>query len=330
MSDVSAAPAAEWVAAVFGLGRVREPPGFGARGELGEVWRLTTDRGTWAVKRLFTAAEPSTGEDVDFQLAALVAGVSLPRPVRAVTGAAVAVGPDGIGHRVYEWVDFAAGGRVDPAVAGALLGRIHSLAWPATEVQPWHREPPPVEFWSALVAAARGADAPWAGRLEERVADIVAGVEATLGAAEEAGAGGLIRCHLDFNADNVLIDRDGRTWVIDWENSGGAFASQELAQAMVEFGGSDGTHGQFLAGYASSRGPGRLSGLGDFAMAFVVQANLLAFYARRWLDGDATSRARDEWRLNTQLPRVLTIERARQLLADHAATTGRGGREASI
>ena len=192
------------------------------------------------------------------------------------------------------------------------------------------REPPPRASWHALVAAAREAGAPWAGRLEERVGDIVAGVDAALGAEGAAGAGGLIRCHLDFNADNVLVDRDGRTWLIDWENSGGGFASQELAQSMVEFGGVDGADGRFLAGYASSRGPGRLSGLGDFAMAFVVQANLLAFYARRWLDGGATSRARDEWRLNTQLPRVLTIERARQLLADHAVTTAPGGREACI
>jgi Ser/Thr protein kinase RdoA (MazF antagonist) len=312
-------PVAEWVVAVFDLGRVGEAPIFAARGELGEVWRLTTDRGTWAVKRLLAPIEASTGDDVDFQLAALAAGVSLPRPVRTVTGAAVAVGPDGVGHRVYEWVDFAADGRVDPAVAGELLGRIHFLAWPATEVDPWYREPPPTARWPALVAAAREARAPWAGLLEERVGDIVVGIEVALGAENAAGAGGLIRCHLDFNADNVLLDRDGRTWLIDWENSGGAFASQELAQALVEFGGVEGAEGQFLAGYASSRGPARLCGLGDFAMAFVVQANLLAFYARRWLDGDAASRARDEWRLNTQLPDMLTIGRAQQLLADHGA-----------
>ena len=70
----------------------------------------------------------------------------------------------------------------------------------------------------------------------------------------------------------------------------------------------------FVDGYEQAGGPGRLADLDAFAMAFVVDANLLAFYAQRWIDGDEAGRARDEWRLGTMLPELLTLDRADHLL----------------
>lgn len=316
-SGPEAAPPGDWVAGAFGLGEVRGEPTFAARGELGYVWRLATERGTWAVKRLVEPVGPETGEDVGFQLAVRAAGVPLPEPVRTPTGAAVVVGPDGVGHRVYAWVDFDPGGRVDPAAAGELLARIHRVAWPAggSAMHPWFREPPPEGRWPELVDAARRAGAPWSELLAGRIDEIVAGTRVAAASAEPT-ATGLIRCHLDFNRDNVLVDRDGGTWVIDWENSGAGHPSQELAQAVIEVGGDD--PGDFLEGYAAGGGPARFRDLGDFAMAFVVQANLLALYARRWLDGDAATRPRDEWRLSTLVPELLTVTHAEEVLARSA------------
>jgi hypothetical protein len=80
-------PPADLVARAFDLGAVLGEPTFAARGELGHVWRLVTDRGTWAVKRLVQPVDETTGEDLDFQLAASAAGVRLPRPLRTTAGA---------------------------------------------------------------------------------------------------------------------------------------------------------------------------------------------------------------------------------------------------
>jgi Ser/Thr protein kinase RdoA (MazF antagonist) len=313
--DPAAPPPAELVARAFDLGEVATAPTFAARGELGHVWRLDTDRGPWAVKRLVLPVDGTTGEDVDFQLAARAAGVRLPRPRRTTTGRAVAVGPDGVGHRVYEWIDIAPDAPVDPATAGALLGRIHGVGWPAGDVDPWYRRPPPEDRWPGLVAAARAAGAPWAEPLADRVGEIVATTRRATGVTPSR----VIRCHLDFNLDNVVADREGRTWVIDWENSGAGDPAQELAQAVFELAGLGGRDTAeaaraFLDGYEEAGGPGRVRDLDAFAMAFVVQASLLAFYGQRWLDGDEASRSRDEWRLGTMLPELLTIDWAERFL----------------
>ena len=316
MSDpaVAAEPAAELVARAFDLGEVAGAPTFAARGELGYVWRLDTDRGPWAVKRLVLPVDETTdgttGEDVDFQLAARVAGVRLPRPRRTTTGRAVAVGPDGVGHRVYEWIDIDPDGRVDPATAGGLLGTIHGVGWPAGDIDPWYRQPPPEDRWPGLVAAARTAGAPWAEPLAARVDEIVATTRRATGVVPSQ----VIRCHLDFNADNVVADRAGRVWVIDWENSGAGDPAQELAQSLCAVAGLGGiapAARAFLDGYERAGGPGRLDDLDAFAMAFVVQTNLVAFFGQRWLDD---SNPRDARRLATMLPNLLTLAPAERLL----------------
>ncbi|HEV7758087.1 MAG TPA: aminoglycoside phosphotransferase family protein [Acidimicrobiales bacterium] len=304
---VAAAPAAELVARAFDLGEVAGTPTFAARGELGYVWRLDTDRGPWAVKRLVLPVDGTTGEDVDFQLAARAAGVRLPRPRRTTTGRAVAVGPDGVGHRVYEWIDIDPDGRVDPAAAGGLLGTIHGVGWPAGDIDPWYRQPPPEDRWPGLVTAARTAGAPWAEPLAARVDEIVATTRRATGVVPSQ----VIRCHLDFNADNVVADRAGRVWVIDWENSGGGDPAQELAQSLSAVAGTGDAAGAFLDGYRAAGGPGRLDDLDAFAMAFVVQASLVAFFGQRWLDD---SNPRDAHRLADMLPNLLTLDRAHHLL----------------
>lgn len=303
-------PPAEWVAAEFGLGSVSGEPAWAARGEMGHVWRLATAGGVWAVKSLLDHAD-SGGGDAPFQLALHAAGVPLPRPVLTGTGGAVAAGPDGRAYRVYEWLDLDPTRRIDPETVGGLLARVHRVAWPADDVDPWFRRPVPDDRWPALLAAARAAGAPWHDLLAARVDDIVA-TTATVGAAPPAG---IVRCHLDFNDENVLADRDGRPWVIDWENSGGHAPQQELMQVLYAFAGDDaGAAGAILAGYRAEGGEVGRPDLGSFTLTFAVQANVLAFYVERALTGAEADRARAVWRLETMLPDLLTVERARRLL----------------
>src|SRR5512143_3466527 len=89
-SAVQAERRAELIAERFGLGDDPVITGPVARGEVGEVWRLTTSEGSWAVKAPF--APPSFAEaedDAQFQDVVRSAGVPMPALIRASDGASI-------------------------------------------------------------------------------------------------------------------------------------------------------------------------------------------------------------------------------------------------
>jgi aminoglycoside phosphotransferase (APT) family kinase protein len=158
-------------------------------------------------------------------------GFRSPRPILTASGKPVIVGADGTGYRVYEWVDFDDQGRVASETAGELLARIHGVEWPPSTVDPWFYDPGPDDRSADWVAEAAAAEAPWADRLARAVEEILA----TTAGMTRKPPSQLISCHLDFNRENVLLDRAAHPWVIDWENSGGGDPAQELVQTIVEF-----------------------------------------------------------------------------------------------
>ena len=185
----------------FDLGPVLGTAEFVARGAMGEVWRLETIRGAWAVKWQFPGGpvQPRPA-DVGVQVAAAAAGIPLPAPVLTPAGEAVArIGSHLV--RVYEWAELArpaeppVGDRT-AAEAGRLLGVLHSLALPATEPDdPWFSEVRPLTDWAALAERAAAAGTAWAGRLassQERIA----GLSASAGTPRRPGP--RIVCHRDL------------------------------------------------------------------------------------------------------------------------------------
>lgn len=104
----------------FGLGRARElSAGPVARGKQGEVWRLDTADGRWAVKTPFhETTEDSVRVSAVFQEAASAAGVPAPQ-IRRATDGSVFARVSGREVRVYEWVDLGRPGPdLDPATTG--------------------------------------------------------------------------------------------------------------------------------------------------------------------------------------------------------------------
>src|SRR5690349_16891486 len=93
------------VAAAFGLGEVVAMAGPVARGVIGQVWRLETDRGAWAVKEWFERPDiDELNEGVAFQDAAMAAGVPAPPVARTLDGD-WAIDLAGAPLRVQTWVD---------------------------------------------------------------------------------------------------------------------------------------------------------------------------------------------------------------------------------
>src|SRR5262245_55695506 len=117
------------VARAFGLGEPVTLEGPVARGEQGQVWRLTTPEGTWAVKEPFEPLDlEEAGWCAHFQEAAVLAGVPAPRVVRAADGEVVAdVGTAQV--LLYEWVDL--GERttdLDASLIGRVTAGLHQVA----------------------------------------------------------------------------------------------------------------------------------------------------------------------------------------------------------
>ncbi|MGN9914480.1 phosphotransferase [Phytohabitans sp. LJ34] len=152
----------------FGLGRARKlSDGPVARGRQGEVWRLETADGRWAVKVPFhESGEDQVRASTQFQEAACTAGVPAPAVRRTADGRVLArVG--GRQVRVYEWVDLEAPDPgMDPVLVGAAVAAIHWVLVPAGgQVDPWYTAPVGAHGWDQLVEQLREAGAPFAGRL---------------------------------------------------------------------------------------------------------------------------------------------------------------------
>lgn len=274
----------------FGLGPVQSGAKFVARGAMGEVWRLETSRGAWAVKCQFPwgPAQPRPA-DVGVQLAAAAAGIPLPAPVLTPAGEAVT----GIGShrvRVYEWADLAR--PAEPPVtdrtaaeAGRLLGVLHSLALPATEPDdPWYAEVRPPGDWVALADRAAAAGMAWAGRLagaQGRIAGLSARADVPRPRDQR------IVCHRDFNPDNVIPASSGdHLVVLDWENAGPLDPACELGYALFAWSAGRGRISTsaataLLDGYTAGLGADPALGPGMFTAAIATHLNVLFVMAEQ-------------------------------------------------
>jgi Ser/Thr protein kinase RdoA (MazF antagonist) len=264
----------------FGLGRARQLSGGPvARGRQGEVWRLDTADGRWAVKVPFhEVREDDVLESALFQEAACAAGVPAPRLRRAADGRIFArVG--GRQVRMYEWVDLApADHLLDPELVGAVLAAQHRVRLPAGPLDDWYAAPVGAAAWDRLIERLHLAGAPFAGRLAALRDELVA-LESWL---EPPPA--LQVCHRDLWVDNVLPTPQGGICVIDWENSGAAGPGQELACVLFEFGrGDPGRARALLSAYAAAGGPGTVTRPGDFSMLIAQLGHVAELAGNDWL-----------------------------------------------
>jgi Ser/Thr protein kinase RdoA (MazF antagonist) len=273
--------AAAAIAGHFSLGADAVLTGPVARGEQGQVWRITTALGAWAVKEPFIAqTESDARADAAFQDAVRAAGVPMPRVIRAADGAVLLnLGTDWV--RVYEWVDLEeAVLGLDPAVVGRVVALLHRVHVPASgAVDPWHTDAVGSDRWDELVRALAAVGAPFANDLAEFRDELVA-LEDLLEPPRD-----LQVCHCDLWADNVRTTPTGELCVIDWENCSAADPSQELGMVLFEFGRDDDARARSLyRAYVDAGGPGRIDRPGNFSMAIAQIGHIAETDCERWLD----------------------------------------------
>jgi hypothetical protein len=285
---------AQPVADAFGLGRAQSLSAPVARGELGQVRRLVTDRGTWAVKE---SLEDVDDRGVDafersgaFHRACWGIGIATPEP-RPTPGGSMTARVSGELLRAYGWVDLHdPDTALDPVEVGALLAALHAVRRPGVgAVHNWFESPVGEREWRAVLKASRGAGAPYADRLAELLPHLLA-VESIL-----SPMAGVQTCHLDLWSDNLRRrTSDGAACVIDFDNAGPADPSREAAMVVFEFGRGDAARQRGIYdAYRDAGGPGRITSRADCALTVAQLHHIGHRHLRMWLGArDSESRER--------------------------------------
>ena len=289
----------------FALGDRAVLSGPVARGELGQVWRLSTSRGTWAVKELFERqTESDAAEFADYQDAVRDAGVPVPAVVRADDGTVLLnVGSTQV--RIYEWVDIDEPDvYLDPAAVGRLVATIHRVDFPGRiPVDGWYTDPVGAARWDALFQSLADANAPFVNWLVG-LRDELIGMEELIEPPQN-----LQTCHSDLWADNVRSTTTGRLCVIDWENAGLADPTKELCAVLSEFGYKDAARARSLwRAYVDAGGPGRITRRADFSMVIAQIGHIGELSCRTWLEAETQAeRDRAAGRVAEFLDRPITL-----------------------
>jgi hypothetical protein len=268
------------VSEAFGLGRalwLSEPV---ARGELGEIRRLETERGSWAIKRAFEPGdEPAHETSTDYHRQCWEAGLPTPEPVRAVSGSFVAA-VAGEHLRAYAWVDLEGPDRgLDPVEVGELVAALHAVKRPARGVvHEWFEAPIGARVWTGVLEASRVVGAPYADRLAQLLPAIIE-VETIL-----TPMAAVQWCHLDLWSDNVRRAAGGGLCVFDFDNSGPADPGRELAMVVFEFGrGDEGRWRAVYDAYRAAGGSGRVTGRDSCAMTVAQLHHIGHRHVEMWL-----------------------------------------------
>lgn len=299
MEDVTAARIARAYALGHVRGHARAVPGaFSHR-----VWRLTTDKGRWAVKvfdrTVDHARSPGWREAMDhavaIELAAGRAGLTLPRPV--FTGGAALAEVDGLCVRVHEWAEGepVPHGTRDPLLAariGAHLATLHRLPVPCDQDAPPMVATHGDDHVAAL--AERAARRSWAGRMPG--ARAAWGIVRDLAGERARVSRPVIATHRDLGPKNALTARGGFPVIVDWDVAGPWTADEELAAACLEWSGvktgePDRVAARaLLEAYVGAGGKGRVAGPEALAAWLVKQANWTEMHLRHALDDRAARR----------------------------------------
>jgi Ser/Thr protein kinase RdoA (MazF antagonist) len=283
------------ICAGFGLPGPNAGLALVARGAMGRVWKLTTAKGTFAVKEsIWGEGWEDADTEVLFRDAAAAVGVDSPINVPAVTGGYVLSMPDAgrsTQVRLYSWVDGTGVGSHDArrraaSWLGATLGRLHSLRLPSVcEPHPWYEVVPTPAEWRSLLATAENSGPSWYPDLAA-CGNRVAALTQTVTPAPPRS---LILCHLDVKAANVLYS-NGSHVLLDWDDIGAAAPDRELASAVLRWY-TDGADidnaaiSDVLTSYRQYGGTARLTE-GSFAMQTAMSLNYVHTQAEVALDAE--------------------------------------------
>lgn len=203
----------ERVARRFKLGRLVAEPVRVPGGLSNELWRLVTEDGSFAVKRMVVNADlPGFVENVEaafeIERRAWAAGVAMPEPVEDPSTGRVLAAVDGSLFRVHRWIDGRPGtGSV--VAAARLLASIHAVGNPR-----W--EPAPDTRWIA-----------------DRWGEDLVVLAQRVGSMPELAV--VVDSHRDLDRKNTLLSGDGVMMAVDWDAAGPVSAVHEAVGLALDW-----------------------------------------------------------------------------------------------
>lgn len=277
------------------------------RGALGQIWKLSGNGSSWAVKELlFGCDEYQVRREAALREAAEGLGIASPRLMRNREGAYVSHldadgssgGPSGSSDiKLYDWIDGAPADVSDPDVLdwfGRTMALLHRAGEGERELPgSWYERCPEEAEWKELHGKVRWAGLPWADELGRFITTSARELAPWVTPSDPAD---LVTSHLDLQPQNVLIGRDGPV-LLDWDNAGSASAERELARALFMWSG--GNEGDVEVGvrvaraYRSAGGPAVVQGPQSFSMLFATALNYVRVQAECAIDPAVTAAQRE-------------------------------------
>ena len=278
------------------------------RGALGQIWKLSGNGSSWAVKELlFGCDEEQVGREAALREASEGLGIASPRLMRNREGAYVShlsagsgsdSGPSADSHvKLYDWIDGTPADVSDPDVLdwfGRTMALLHRAGEGERELpSSWYERCPEDAEWKELHGKVRRAGLPWADDLGRFIATSARELAPWVTPSDPAD---LVTSHLDLQPQNVLIGRDGPV-LLDWDNAGSASAERELARALFTWSG--GNEGNVEAGvrvaraYRSAGGRAVVRGPQSFSMLFATALNYVRVQAECAIDPTVTAAQRE-------------------------------------
>ncbi|MFD5231661.1 phosphotransferase enzyme family protein [Streptomyces qaidamensis] len=272
-----------------------------ARGALGQIWKLSRNGRSWAVKELlFGCDEAQVAREAALRDSAAGLGIASPRLHPARHGAHVSRvdAPDGGSWvKLYDWIDGAEADPSDPVVLdwfGRTMALLHRAGEGAVESPgDWYERCPDDAAWEDVRKKVHDAGLPWSDELDRFIATSVPRLGRWV---TPSAPGCLVTSHLDLRPQNVLVGRDGPV-LLDWDNAGPVSAEREFARAVhVWSGGNDvdlASARRLARAYREAGGPAVLTGPESFSMLFATALNYIHVQAETAVDPEVTSEQRD-------------------------------------
>ncbi len=215
----------EAVCRCFDLGTLGATPVTVEGGLSNRLFRVTTNQGEYAVKRMVANAEaPSFKRNVEESFAvdrlALAASIAMPGPI-PVPGSDEALGRitdrgEPCWVRVHRWVSAkrVKAEEIEPgdlAQVGGILAALHRLPLSSREVPAPHVPSAPERNWRAALSSHAGAPA---------LIDTIEVLEDTVRRGYLTDTSRRVLSHRDLDAKNLLRRADGTLVLIDWDAAG--------------------------------------------------------------------------------------------------------------
>ncbi|WP_327320069.1 phosphotransferase [Streptomyces sp. NBC_01235] len=271
------------------------------RGALGQIWKLSGNGSSWAVKELlFGCDEGQVLREAALRNASEKLGIASPRLLPNRAGAHVSrLGPsaDGSCVKLYDWVDGTRADASDPEIlswCGRTLALLHTAgAGAGGTPDSWYEQCPGEAEWAKLHEEVRRAGMPWSDALGRFIATSAAELAPHV---TPSGADDLVTSHLDVQPQNVLVGRAGPV-LLDWDNAGPISAGRELAQAVYVWSGGNGFDAdcarRLVRAYRDAGGGPVVKGLDSFSTLFATALNYVRVQAECAIDPAVTSAQRE-------------------------------------